>query len=191
MYDRKKADIKYYNSHKKEIHQYYLKNRERILAKAIQYQQNHKEERKKYRRNYYKIHKIELGKKFKNYRKTHRKQHNLYCLKRRKLDINFKILISLRNRIGIALKRNYKMGHTSELIGCTINFLKKYLQKQFKLGMNWKNYGKWHIDHIKPCSSFDLSKKSEQKKCFHYTNLQPLWAEENLIKHNKYIGGIK
>jgi len=51
--------------------------------------------------------------------------------------------------------------------------------------MNWSNYGKWHIDHIKSCASFDLSKKSEQKKCFHYTNLQPLWAEENIKKGGK------
>jgi desulfoferrodoxin (superoxide reductase-like protein) len=63
------------------------------------------------------------------------------------------------------------------------------LEKQFKLGMNWDNYGRsgWHIDHIKPCASFDLTKKEEQLKCFHYTNLQPLWARENLIKSDKIL----
>ena len=71
-----------------------------------------------------------------------------------------------------------------KLIGCSIESLKNYLEKQFKKDMTWHNHGLygWHIDHIRPCISFDLIKKSEQKKCFHYTNLQPLWAKENLSK---------
>ena len=54
--------------------------------------------------------------------------------------------------------------------------------------MNWLNYGRhgWHVDHIRPCASFDLSKPSEQKKCFNYKNLQPLWEEDNLAKSDKY-----
>ena len=53
--------------------------------------------------------------------------------------------------------------------------------------MSWNNYGKWHVDHIRPCIDFDLSKPEEQQKCFHYTNLQPLWAEENMRKHYKFV----
>ena len=67
-------------------------------------------------------------------------------------------------------------------MGCSIEFLKEYLEKQFKSGMNWDNYGEWHVDHIIPCVSFDLSDPEQQKKCFYYTNLQPLWAIENLEK---------
>ena len=62
-----------------------------------------------------------------------------------------------------------------------------YKQKQFKVGMSWSNYGKWEIDHIKPCASFDLSKPREQRKCFHYTNLQPLWKLENRSKNDRII----
>jgi hypothetical protein len=51
--------------------------------------------------------------------------------------------------------------------------------------MNWENQGEWHIDHILPCASFDLTKEEEQRKCFHYTNLQPLWAKDNMIKGSK------
>ena len=65
--------------------------------------------------------------------------------------------------------------------------LKEYLEKQFEKGMSWKNYGEWHIDHIKPCASFSLINEEEQKECFHYTNLRPLWAEENLSRPKKYV----
>jgi hypothetical protein len=77
------------------------------------------------------------------------------------------------------------------LIGCEIDYLMYHLQHKFKKGMTWDNHGsgnngkgmkEWHIDHIKPCSSFDLSKPEEQQKCFHYTNLQPLWVKENWKK---------
>ena len=67
-------------------------------------------------------------------------------------------------------------------------WLKQYnpVMKKFVSGMSWENYGKWHIDHIKPCASFNLLEEDEQKKCFHYTNLQPLWAKDNLKKGGKY-----
>jgi hypothetical protein len=58
----------------------------------------------------------------------------------------------------------------------------EFLEKKFLPGMNWENYGEWHIDHIVPCSSFDLSKSEQQKICFNYSNLQPLWAADNIRK---------
>lgn len=107
-----------------------------------------------------------------------------------KNDINYRILIQIRNRIRQAFRvnRNYKkQNKTINLLGCTILQLKQYLEKQFKEGMSWENHSifGWHIDHIIPCSSFDLSKKEEQEKCFHYSNLQPLWAYENWSKNKK------
>ena len=73
-------------------------------------------------------------------------------------------------------------------IGCTKGELVAHIENQFKSGMNWENYGYygWHIDHIQPCASFDLTKEEEIHKCFHYSNLQPLWAEENLKKSAKW-----
>ncbi len=67
-----------------------------------------------------------------------------------------------------------------------IRFLWTYLEKKYKKGMTRKNYGEWHVDHIKPCASFDLTDTKQQMLCFHYTNLQPLWAKENLQKGKKY-----
>ena len=60
--------------------------------------------------------------------------------------------------------------------------LRKHLEQLFKPGMAWDNYGLWHIDHKKPCASFNLSDTAQQKACFHHTNLQPLWANANLRK---------
>ena len=107
---------------------------------------------------------------------------------RRKTDPIFKIKRNLRTIVSHYVKRSkgVKGEKTLELTGCSLNELKNHLQKQFKDGMTWENYGEWHIDHIKPASLFDLTKLEEQKKAFHYTNLQPLWAIDNIKKSNKY-----
>ena len=122
----------------------------------------------------------------KKYQKTHRIERNQHEKNRRKIDSNYRILVNIRTRINLALKRNSKITTTTKLLDCSLEFLKQHLESQFKPGMTWNNYGKWHIDHIRPCSSFDLSKMSEQKKCFNWKNLQPLWEKENLIKKDKY-----
>jgi hypothetical protein len=104
-----------------------------------------------------------------------------------KKDINHRIRWSLRARINAAIKKNTKSDNTINLIGCSIEFLRGYLESRFQIGMTWENYGfyGWHIDHIKPCASFDLTDKEQQKICFHYTNLQPLWAIDNIKKRDK------
>jgi hypothetical protein len=102
-------------------------------------------------------------------------------------DLNFRIRCVLRGRLNNSLKNNYKSARTEKLLGCTIPELKAHLEKQFLPEMSFDNYGEWHIDHIKPCALFDLSISEEQAKCFHYTNLQPLWAIDNLRKGSKLI----
>jgi hypothetical protein len=111
-----------------------------------------------------------------------------YIRGRRESDPAFKLISYIRGRIGIALKsKGAKKGAKTELlVGCSIQELKNHLQTQFKTGMTWDNYGDWHVDHIRPCCSFDLIKIEEQKICFHYTNLQPLWAAENFKKNGRY-----
>ena len=114
---------------------------------------------------------------------------------KRKTDPHTKIRDNLSLRMRLALKEQNltKRNTTHKLVGCSIKFLKKYLENQFyphpKTGvkMTWMNYSRkgWHIDHIKPCASFDLSNPKQQIKCFNYKNLQPLWAEENIKKSNK------
>lgn len=160
----------YYQKHKKYHNQYYLEHRKKHNKQMKNWREKNKE-------------------KIKEYILNNKGKRNKYLKERRKKNINFKLICCLRNRINEALKNNYKKSSTIILLDCTIQELRKHLEKQFKKGMNWNNWGRkgWHIDHIKPCMYFDLAKVEEQRKCFHYTNLQPLWARENLRKPKKYI----
>lgn len=107
--------------------------------------------------------------------------------RRLKTDISYKILCNLRRRIHHALKGTRKSKHTKELLGCSLIHFKKHLEARFQKGMSWDNYGQWHIDHIKPCAHFDLVDTKQQSICFHYQNLQPLWAQDNLIKNDRIL----
>lgn len=100
-------------------------------------------------------------------------------------NLNYKISARLRSRISIAIKNNWKTGSAVTDLGCSIEELKIHLESKFQSGMTWENYGRWHIDHIKPLSSFDLTKREEFLEACNYNNLQPLWAEDNLKKGNK------
>lgn len=93
-----------------------------------------------------------------------------------------RIVENLRRRTRAVLEGINKSAATLELIGCSPKQLKAHLERLFVDDMSWDNYRAWHIDHIKPCGSFDLTISTEQIKCFHYTNLQPLWATDNLEK---------
>lgn len=99
-------------------------------------------------------------------------------------DINYRLQANLRTRLHSALKRNAKTGSAVKDLGCSIEFFKNHLEKQFTKNMNWDNYSEWHIDHIIPLSSFDLTDKNQLLKACHYSNLQPLWAKDNIIKRD-------
>lgn len=112
------------------------------------------------------------------------KQNLAYINKRSKEDPVYLLSRRLRSRLALAIKNEYKGGKAIEELGCSIVDLRIYLESKFQEGMSWENYGikGWHIDHIKPLSSFDLTNNEELKKACHYTNLQPLWWQDNLRK---------
>lgn len=97
-------------------------------------------------------------------------------------DIQFKLKNNLRRRLRNALKGDYKKGSAVELLGCSVVEFKQYLESKFQVGMSWENYGKWHIDHIIPLSSVDLTDFECLRRVCHYSNLQPLWAIDNIRK---------
>ena len=151
-------------------------NRQKIRQNAQRYRDQNREAVREYHRQYRKI----------NPRKrddaTRAYYRDLY-----RISIDHMIKLKMRARIHRVLKSKRKSADTVSLVGITISGLIKHLENQFHEGMNWNNYGNkgWHIDHIIPCDSFDLSDPEQQRRCFHYTNLQPLWWWENLSKSNK------
>ena len=155
---------------------YYLNNKEHEIKVNKLWKENNRERIKQISKLWVKNNPEKKNSNQRKYRKN-----------RRERDPMFKVLSNLRTRIHEVLtaKHIVKEATTKKLTGCTLEYLKNYLEKKFKDGMSWDNYGQWHIDHIRPCASFNLLDPIEQKICFHYTNLQPLWAEDNLKKSNK------
>lgn len=119
------------------------------------------------------------------YGKKNRVKLNALRKKAYHSDVNTKLRMSLRNRVNKMLRNGQKKGSAIKDLGCSVEELKIWLESQFKPGMTWENWklDGWHIDHIIPLSSFDLSNIEQFKKACHYTNLQPLWWYENLKKH--------
>jgi hypothetical protein len=106
---------------------------------------------------------------------------------KKKTDPKYKIPRILRARLGMAIKKIHKSSSSVVLLGCSIEQCRLHIESLFQPGMTWENHGNngWHVDHIIPCAAFDLTDPEQQKLCFHYTNLQPLWAEENRKKWDK------
>ncbi|MFA5031091.1 MAG: hypothetical protein WC495_05910 [Patescibacteria group bacterium] len=153
------------------------------------YCKKYKEIRNKKAKEYYQKHRERYLEEKRKYRKTHSKEIKDYRNKRMKTDIKFKLICYLRSRLSVAVRNNQKSGSAVKDLGCSIPELKIYLESKFQVGMTWENWGinGWHIDHIIPLDSFNLQNKDEFLKASHYTNLQPMWAEENWEKGNKII----
>ena len=181
---KNKEKIKQYNK------EYRLKNKEKIKQFKKKYRLKNKEKQKQYEKKWRLNNKEKANQKCKEWRlknKEYSKKYlSKYEKKRRKIDPNFKLIKNMRTRIWFALKRKYKSKSTIKLLGCSIEECWQHLESKFQPGMTRENHGLWHVDHIKPCSSFDLRCPVQQLACFHYTNLQPLWAEDNLKKGAKY-----
>ncbi len=155
------------------------------------YQKNNKEKIRQTKKEYAKNNRERIGSNRKEWIKNnlehHRESNRNYVKNRRNVDPGFKLLGNLRHRVNLALKENRKSVTTSNLIGCSIDELWNHLESQFKDGMTKTNYGSiWHVDHYIPCNAFVLSKEQEQRRCFNWKNLQPMFAAENMSKGDKY-----
>jgi len=139
--------------------------------------EKYKKQRKGYNRKYYTEKREEILKQQKEYIKN--KYEN---------DPKFRLNSNIRRAIIYSLKGNKAGRHWEALVGYTLKDLMNRLSVNFQKGMSLENHGKWHIDHRKPQSLFDFTTAEEQtfKDCWALANLQPLWAEDNMTKHNKF-----
>ena len=163
----------------------YQNNKDVILEKCREYRKSNKDEISK-RRSQDRVENPEKYRKYgKNYRNKYPDYQSEYFKERRKRDPLFKLTSNIRTRIYQSLfyKKWQKNTKFSEYIGCDLNQLKDHLQSKFTEGMTWENYGKWHVDHV-VCLSSAKTEEELYKLC-HYTNLQPLWAVDNLRKGSK------
>ena len=163
-YEKHKAKYlkggKYFYAEKNR--KYYQKNKERIKKVVAEYQQKNK--------------------------KKYNKHNTEYKKRRYARDPAYRARINLRKSLKRAINKigGEKCHQFSTLLGCSYEEFSSHLESQFTAGMSWENYGEWHIDHIRPLASFNLLEREEQLKCCNYTNLQPLWARDNLVKSDAW-----
>lgn len=132
---------------------------------------------------------LENAEKIKASRHARKHKINAYQNERYATDPKYAMVKRLSASLNQSLRRARanKTTNTMKLVGCTSEELMVYLESQFLSGMTWENRRMWHIDHILPCASFDLTDPEQQKKCYHYSNLRPLWAKLNLAKGKRII----
>ena len=157
-----------------------------IAASAKAYRQRNREAIRLAKQNYRARHTSEIAVRDRAYKRAHRDDINAKKRIRTRDDACFRLVNNIRRRISNALHGRSKAAHTLELLGCTVEQCYAHLEKQFTPGMSWENRAEWHVDHIRPIASYDISVPAQQRACFHYTNLQPLWARDNLRKGAKY-----
>jgi hypothetical protein len=159
-----------------------------LFSKDKNSSDGHKNRCKECDRGYYLSRKDILSGKSKTYYKKNKEKicnyQREYQRNRKKIDMQFKLKCLLRNRVYFAIKNSQKVGSAVHDLGCSVEELKQHLESQFQPGMSWNNWNHngWHIDHIKPLSSFDLEDRKQFLEACHYTNLQPLWSKENWYK---------
>ena len=149
-----------------------LKSDKEFVAKRKQYHLKWNEENKEYKADYQRKWIAQNPAKYKA------------AQRRIRQTPKYKMISNLRRRLRDIVKgrKYYSIGSAINFVGCTSDELRAHIEAQWIEGMTWDNYGEWHVDHILPCAAFDLTDKELVKICFHYSNLQPLWAEDNLLK---------
>ena len=199
----KEYQKEYRLKNKKQIKEYrkkyYSKNKEREKKQMREYSLKNRRQRKEYNKEYNKEYRFKnkewMNKQMREWylkNKEQRKEYNSrlenkkrrrnWTKKRYQTNVNFKLLTLCRARLLAALKGKSKSASTMELIGCTIEELRKHIESQFEPWMTWKNHGLWDVDHIMACAKFDLTDPEQQRACFNWSNLQPLEHIENIRK---------
>lgn len=166
--------------HSDRMKKNYSENKEVYLARVKKYREENREEVKRRKLEYLNTPKgraVRIAQR----RKEYSVKYNS--------DPVYTLNVKIRARIRMAIKKGAKTGSAVRDLGCSIQDFRKYIESKFQDGMSWDNWGVkgWHLDHIIPVSHFDLSDREQFKQAVHYTNLQPLWAKDNLLKSDKIL----
>lgn len=171
----------------------YHRNREKILTQQKAFKQNEAPEEKAKRlawhRAYYKSNRERIRQMHKEYRRRNLNRHNLERVIKRRSDVQFALRCRIRNharKIVLRLPSFASRSHYLNLLGCRLSELASYLESKFLPGMSWENRNLWHLDHIRPLKTFDLADPAQLAVACHFTNLQPLWAADNLRKGHRW-----
>ncbi len=171
--------------------QWITKNRKRINASSKAWREKHPEIVAASHKRHYLENRKRLLAEQKLYRQQRRELNNAYRRKRFAIDPAFRMLLNLRGRLTRALKGLNKTETTKGLLGCSMEDFRLHIESNWEPKMSWSNYGKkegqWSLDHMIPCALFDLSKPEHQKRCFHFSNIRPMWAIPNMQKGKKIV----
>ena len=173
---------------------YYQLNKDKILARKREYRLANIEKCLTIEREEHKKYRIRSRKNSKDYWIRNKEKllqmQSVRNKRKRVSDTQYRLSCVLRERLNKVLRGKQKLGSAVNDLGCTVEYLVQHIESQFQPGMSWSNWGKhgWHIDHIRPLSSFNLENKEEFLAACSYKNLQPMWAEENLKKGDRYNG---
>jgi hypothetical protein len=181
--DNKQKQKKYYNDNKEYFVKYHAENRDKILKEQKKYRKENKDKIKKLKQDYRKNNPDKIT----EYRKWYYEQNKDKILKKNKeWNKKYAHVVAWRSVLKSQLRRfgTKKEGKTIDILGYSALDLKKHIEALFTDGMSWENYGEWHIDHIKPVTKFDKNELPSVVNAL--SNLQPLWANENRSKYNKY-----
>ena len=173
---------------------YYLNNKKKLDAANKEYNRKNKKRIRKRQREWYQENRGRILKEHKQWRQNNKGWHTTYMRERRRNDSVFRITRNMGAGMWACLKGVRKNSRTFSYIDKSPEELMNYLEKQFTEGMSRENYGEWHVDHIRPLASFEFDKYKEGSaefeallgEAWHYTNLQPLWAADNISKGAKW-----
>lgn len=178
---------------------HYLRNKKALNARSAEYARRHPEERRAGVRRWAAKNPGAVREATRAWREKNplagRRYHQANKAKiaarlraRRKESVALRLRNSASRRIRGALQGvGVKSASTVALLGCSVEFLRIHIESLFQPGMSWEIFGRIHVDHIRPCASFNLADPAQQRACFHYTNLQPLWAVDNIRKSDKWL----
>jgi len=181
-----RAEYRHDNADKvrEQYRRWYVSNKDRVAVSSRAYREANRDSIRAQKKGYYEANRDHALDRMRAYRTKNRSRLREYETSQRHGDTQVRLAVNLRNRINRAINSRWKNGSAVRDLGCSIADLVRHLEGQFTAGMSWGNWGRdgWHIDHVKPLASFDLTDRGQFMEACNWRNLRPIWGQENLAK---------